>query len=156
MEVFLLCPWPLLEVGVEIAVPMFPALLGAAVDFVGGSVKEIKFLGNKSPIFLSVFPWIRTSLLDNFLKQVGFSLTPPIWGEVVLLQTEPLKHARIGCDARNEGCNEFPIFGTLSIKSNILNPFKHYEWAYNPNICWQSTRGFWGPLHSSSSLSSCF
>ena len=57
---------------------MFPALLGAAVDFVGGSVKEIKFLGNKSPIFLSVFPWIRTSLLDNFLKQVGFSLTPPI------------------------------------------------------------------------------
>ena len=78
MKVLFLGPGSLLQIGVEIAVPMLSALLGTAVNFICGVVEEIKFLGNKSPVFLSVFPWIRASLLNDFLKEVRFSLTPPI------------------------------------------------------------------------------
>lgn len=56
MEVFLLRPRTLLEVGVEVTVPVLPALFGAAVDFVAGGVEEVEFLGNKPPIFFAIFP----------------------------------------------------------------------------------------------------
>ena len=45
-EVFLLGPGSLLEVGVEVTVPMLTALLGTAVNFMGVGIEEVELLGN--------------------------------------------------------------------------------------------------------------
>ena len=78
MQILFLRPWPLFQVWVQVAIPMLSALLCATINFIRGIVEKIKFLRNKTPVFFPIFPSIRTSLLDHFLKQVRFSLTPPI------------------------------------------------------------------------------
>ena len=54
-QILLFCPGSLFEVRVEVAVPVFPALFSATVDFVGIGVHEVEFLGDDAPILIAIF-----------------------------------------------------------------------------------------------------
>ena len=99
-QVLFLCPGAFLQVRVQIAIPMFPALLRAAINFVRVRVAEVQLLGNYAPVPFSIFPIIGAFLLDEFFQQLRLSFCPAVLSQIVLLQAQPLEHASFGLNSR--------------------------------------------------------
>jgi hypothetical protein len=113
LNVLLWLPGPLLEIGVEVAVPVFTALLSVSKDLVGTVVEEVEFLRDEFPV-LAVFGLaFKALLVDEPSKKVAFLVAPVVGGEVDLLEAEPLEHAGLASDAGDEGGEHFPVFVVL-------------------------------------------
>lgn len=82
MNVFFRFPWTLLEIRIQIAVPVFSALLSIPEDLVFSVVEEVKPLGYHFPIF-SIFTFPLETLVSHQPgQQVAFFFRPIICGEV--------------------------------------------------------------------------
>jgi hypothetical protein len=114
LDVLLWLPGALLEVGIEVAVPVFPALLGVSKYFVVPVVEKVKSLGDKFPILGVLVLALIALLVDEGGEQVALFLAPVVGGEVDLLKTEPLEHAGLGCNSWDERSDHFPVLAILN------------------------------------------
>ena len=82
LNIFLGFPRPFLEIGIEIAIPVFSALFGISKYLVFSIIEEVKSLRNHFPIF-GIFGFSLIALLvDQFSEEVAFFLAPIIGGKV--------------------------------------------------------------------------
>jgi hypothetical protein len=122
LDVFLGFPWALLEVGIEVAVPVLAALLGVAEDLVLAVVEKVEPLRDELPVLAVLRLALETLLVDQLGQQVALLVAPVVRGEVDFLETEPLEHTRLSSDARYEGGEHGPILRILH-KMTVTSSF---------------------------------
>jgi hypothetical protein len=109
-------PRSLLEAGIEVAVPVFPALLGVAVDLLLPPRQEVQLVRDHLPV-LRLLPRPVARLPHQPAQQGGLLSAPVVGGQVHLLQTQPLEHARLCSHPWDQGGDRRPL---LLLRINFL------------------------------------
>ncbi len=113
-------PGAFLQLGTEIARPVFPALLSVAVNFVVVEVEFVQFLRDLFPVVnlaIVLEPLVVPVSYDR-AEEVGFLVAPGVVGESDFFEAEPLEHADLAVDSRDQGGYEFPVLLLLNKKYN--------------------------------------
>jgi len=82
LNIFFRFPRPFFKIGIEIAIPMFSALLGISEYFIFSVIEEVKSLWYHFPIF-GIFGFsLIAFLVDQFSEKIALFLAPVIRGKV--------------------------------------------------------------------------
>ena len=110
LDILIKFPRSFFEVGVEVAVPVFPALFGASEDLVGKGVASVQFLWDHLPVEdVGVHVGPGQLFLNYFPEHVGFEIHPVFYREVGFSDAEPFEHAVAGVYSWNQNCDLVPV-----------------------------------------------